>query len=219
MLAWKKLDGVSNISLSRSLFYRVQLDRNLREYRFLLQICELFYNSLLINPSDGSVRFTDFRSDRKLMWRVFEDFVREFYRREQSTYKVLDERKISWDGLGGATVEDIRHIPVMLADVLLESKDRRIVLDTKFYEAPLNYRYGTEKLRSANLYQMLTYLKNRQATRPPGPQHEGILLYAAVDRGLRMNVELNGFTVRIRSVDLSQNLSKIRREMLEIIGA
>ncbi len=38
--------------------------------------------------------------------------------------------------------------------------------------------------------QLLTCLRNREGNHPSGPRHEGILLYAAVDRSFRIDVEL-----------------------------
>ena len=62
----------------------------------------------------------------------------------------------------------------MEADVILESPERRIILDTKFYRDALarGRGSGTGKLHSNNLYQLLAYLRNRQATRPDGARHE-----------------------------------------------
>ena len=77
------------------------------------------------------------------------------------------------------------RIPVREADVILKSPERRIILDTKFYRDALARGRGsstgtaTGKMRSNNLYQPLAYLRTRQATRPDGARHEGILLYLA----------------------------------------
>ena len=50
------------------------------------------------------------------------------------------------------------------------------------------------------------YLRNRQATRPDGPRHEGILLYPQVGgQPLRAEVRLEGFRIQARTVDLNQD--------------
>ena len=76
---------------------------------------------------------------------------------------------------------DRARIPVMDADIILESPERRIILDTKFYRDALTRGRGpgAGKLHSNNLYQLLAYLRNRQATRPDGARHEGA---ASVER-------------------------------------
>ena len=113
-------------------------------------------------------------------------------------------------------------IPKMEADVILETADggigpRRIVLDTKFYLEALSGHYGVLKLRSAHLYQLLAYLRNREATMQPGPRHEGILLYPLTDAPLRADVRLEGFSIRARTIDLGQEWRQIHANMLDVV--
>ena len=84
--AYTKLDGVSVVPLNRRLFQQVQLDRNRRYYRFLLSICRLIHEQLLVDERSGEARFIDFSEER--MERLYEDFIIEFYRREQDRYRV-----------------------------------------------------------------------------------------------------------------------------------
>ena len=217
-LAYQKLQGVQTLRVTRQLFRRVQLDRNQRDYRFLLQVCQLIHDSLLIDERSGDVKFRDFRKDENEMWRLFEGFVLEFYRVEQDHYRVLGQRKVPWHGLEGRTATDEGFIPGMYADVVLESPARRIILDTKFYQEPLSKWHGAEKLRSGNLYQLLSYLENRQGSHPAGPYHEGVLLYAAVERSFHVDVTLRGFRIQARTVDLSRTWQEISRELLEVVG-
>ena len=78
---------------------------------------------------------------------------------------------------------------------------------------------GTGKLHSNNLYQLLAYLRNRQATRPDGARHEGILLYPQVGgETLRAEVWLEGFRIQARTVDLDQDWRMIHEEMLEVVA-
>jgi len=216
-LAHQKLAGIDLIRVTPRSFRRVQLDRNQRHYRFLLQICELALDSRVPQERGGGMEFRDVRRDKKRMWRLFEDFVRGFYGAEQVEYRVLSERGIAWDGLAGRTSLDEAYIPRMFADLLLESPSRRIILDTKFYGKPLTLRWETPKLRSSNLYQLLAYLENRQGRFPNGPQHEGVLLYAAVDRSIDIDVTLQGFRIQARTVDLSRPFPQIHRELLGIL--
>ena len=109
----------------------------------------------------------------------------------------------------------------MEADVILESPERRIILDTKFYRDTLarGRGSGTGKLHSNNLYRSLLYLRKRQATRPDGARHEGILLYPQVGaEPLRAEVWLEGFRIQARTVDLDQDWRLIHEEMLGVIG-
>lgn len=215
--AYTKLDGVSVVRLSRWLFQQVQLDRNRRYYRFLLSVCHLIHEQLLVDEQSGEARFTDFSEER--MEKLYEDFIIEFYRREQDRYRVNHQgRRIEWVNEG--TADDQRsRIPRMEADVILEGSDRRIIMDAKFYREALQSQYGGKpKMRSDHLYQLLAYLRNREATETPGPKHEGMLLYPVVDAQVAADLRLEGFPIRARSIDLAQDWRDIHDDMLALIA-
>ena len=219
--AYRRLDGVSRTRLKRNTFGQVQLGGNRRLYQFLLSVCRLLYESSVVDENTGRTAFRDFRRDEATMWALFEEFVTGFYEREQSVYRVNPGgRRVAWADKGWATEEDRTRIPVMEADVILDSPERRIIMDTKYYKDALarGRGSGTGKLHSGNLYQLLAYLRNRQATRPAGPKHEGILLYPQVGKPLRADIRLEGFRIQARTVDLNRDWRAIHGEMLATIG-
>lgn len=212
--AYRSMPGVSPLRLTRGAFTRVQLaGGNRRLYRFLLSVCWLIHESLVVDERIGRAVFRDFRRD-KTMWKLFEDFVIGFYRRERRDFTVRG-RGISWSGMEGTTETNRGLVPGMQADVILESKprERRIILDTKFYKTV----FSGGKLRSGHLYQLLAYLRNRQARHPVGPQHEGILLYAQSGERVKADIRLEGFSIKARTVDLNRDWREIHREMLAIL--
>lgn len=213
-LVYRKLDGITALRLTRRHFRRVQLDSNMRLYRFLIGLCLLLYDSVLVDDATGEARFVDFRREDATMWKVFEDFVVGFYDTEQTRYRVSPSRRIDWHDPRGP---DLDRVPVMEADLILESVERRIILDTKFYGSPFGGRVGG-KLHSANLYQLLAYLRNREGAHPDGAPHEGVLLYPTIQETVRVDVELGGFQVRARSVDLAKPWREVREELLGVIG-
>ena len=213
--AFVKLDGVRTIPLHRRLFQHVQLDRNRRYYRFLLSVCRLIHEQLLVDEGSGSVTFSAFSENR--MDRLYENFIINFYTREQSRYRVNHRgRVISWVDEG--TPERHRTvIPRMEADVILEGPHRRIIMDAKFYRHAFGGRVG-RKLHSGNLYQLLAYLRNREATGTPGPEHEGMLLYPTVGAPVAADVRLEGFRIQARSIDLAKDWRDIHTDMLALIA-
>ena len=232
--AYRRLDGISRTRLKRNTFGQLQLGGNRRLYHFLLSVCRLLYESSLVDETTGRATFRDFRRDEATMWALFEEFVTGFYQREQRVYRVNPGgRRIQWADPGWATDADRARIPVMDADVILESPERRIILDTKYYRDALargrgrgagigpasGTASGVGKLHSGNLYQLLAYLRNRQATRPDGAPHEGILLYPQVgDEALRADIRLEGFRIQARTVDLGRDWWLIHEEMLQTVG-
>lgn len=213
--AYTKLNGVRVLCLSRRLFRQVQIDRNRRYYRFLLSVCRLIHEQLLIDDQSGEVKFADFSEDR--MEKLYEDFIIGFYAREQDQYLINHQgRGIAWSD-EGTPDEHRSKLPRMEADVILEAPDRRIIMDAKYYREAFGGRYGG-KLHSDNLYQLLAYLRNREATNMPGPRHEGILLYPTVDEPVEATVCLEGFWIRARNIDLAQDWRNIHRDMLKLIA-
>ena len=219
--AYRRLDGVSRTRLKRNTFSQVQLGGNRRLYEFLLSVCRLLYESSVVEESTGRTIFRDFRSDEATMWALFEEFVTGFYQREQGVYRVNPGgRRIHWADARAEDDSNRARIPVMTADVILESHDRRIILDTKYYRDALARGRGSGigKLHSDNLYQLLAYLRNRQARSSGGPLHEGILLYPQVSEPLRASIRLEGYWIQARTVNLDRDWRHIHREMLETIG-
>ena len=219
--AYRRLDGVSRTRLKRNTFSQVQLGGNRRLYQFLLSVCRLLYESAIVDENTGHTAFHDFRRNEATMWALFEEFVTGFYEREQRIYRVNPGgRRINWTDADAETDTDRSRIPVMEADVILESPERRIILDTKYYRdaLALGRGSGTGKLHSRNLYQLLAYVRNRQGTSPGEPVHEGILLYPEVREPLRVDIRLEGFRIQARTVNLDRDWRHIHREMLETIG-
>ena len=219
--AYRRLHGVSIIHLRRNTFRQNQPGGNRRLYQFLLSVCWLLYENSFVNETSGQIPFRDFRRNEATMWALFEEFVTGFYKQEQEEFRVNPNgRGVKWAKKGWATDEDRARIPVMQADLILESPERRIIMDTKYYKDALagGRRFGKGKLHSGNLYQLLAYLRNRESNRPDGPRHEGILLYPEVGEPLRADIRLEGFRIQARTVNLHRDWRFIHNEMLETIG-
>lgn len=182
---------------------------------FLLNVCELLYRSSLPAPEvAGRSRFRDFRRDETLMARLFEQFVRNFYRLEQRRFRVLSET-IAWQAQAD-TAEALALLPAMITDTSLESAERKIILDTKYYAAALRPRYDQQKLISPHLYQLYAYLQNQPAQ--PGQRLEGILLYPAAAQALDVRYTLGGHPVRVVTINLAQPWQQIAADLLALMA-
>ena len=213
---YRKLDAVSEVPLTPSLFRTVRIHRNNRFYSFLLHLCRIIHENLLVNQEEGTAEFNDFREDEHQMGLLFQQFVRTFCERE-TDYKV-SAPKIDWFG-AEASETDLRHLPRMQTDIVLRSPERTIILDTKFYKDPLDRRYGGERAKAGHLYQIFAYVTNWTAgAEVGGPEPEGWLLYAAVDGGFDYRFELMGRPVRVCSVDLGQEWRGIERGLKGLVG-
>ena len=214
---YRKLDAVSDVPLTTSLFRTVRVHRNNRFYSFLLHLCRIIHENLLVNQEEGTAEFDDFREDEHQMGLLFEQFVRSFCARE-TDYKV-SAPTIDWFG-AEASETDLRHLPRMQTDIVLRSPARTIILDTKFYKNPLDTRWEGERVNAGNLYQIFSYVTNWTARADTGePEPEGWLLYAAVDGGFDYRFELMGRPVRVCSVDLGQEWRGIEEELKGLVGS
>ena len=90
-------------------FRRIMIHRNMRHYRFLLNVCELAHLACNATRQSGAFRFFDFEEER--METIFEDFVRNFCRKEQRKHTVSRDA-IPWD-LGHSTPGGLALLPGM----------------------------------------------------------------------------------------------------------
>ena len=181
---------------------------------FLLHVCELVWLLALPEPTPrGRRRFTDFRRDEALMARLFEQFTRNFFRREQRRYRVYAET-IAWQAAAGQP-GDLALLPTMLTDTTLDAPDRKIILDTKYYAAALRPRYDRQRLIAPHLYQLYAYLQNQRPA--PGQALEGILLYPAATQAVDVSYTLGGHPVRVVTLNLHQPWPGIAADLLRLV--
>jgi 5-methylcytosine-specific restriction enzyme subunit McrC len=213
LLRLKRLfSEVTDVSLTNALFRRVQLSRNNGNYDLLIKICELVHAALLPHPKGKRSRFSDILEDEKLMPRVFEAFVRNFFRAEQTEFSVASEY-IHWDAQA-LNAESARCLPAMRTDVTLRSRYRTIVIDTKYYPEALAENYGQKKIRSDHFYQMYAYLKNCKSQ---GTLPEGILLYPTTSQSLDLAFVMGGNKMRVKTLQLNQSWQKIHAELCDLL--
>jgi len=204
--------NVRDVPLRRSLFRRVQLHGNNAFYRFLMNICALVEQNLIAEEGGEGQRFRDFREDDARMGMLFERFVRTFYEHEQDRYRVSAPH-IQWDLDGPAP----SHLPSMRTDVVLQSQNRTIIIDTKYYAHTLQSHHGIQSYHSANLYQLFSYLKNAEAKGLDFEKAEGLLLYPTVSIDLNESFRAQGHRVRVCTVNLAQDWKAIHCDLLELV--
>lgn len=204
---------------SAATFRELRRQRPSSQEAFLLHVCELVWLTALPGPTAGGrSRFTDFRRDEVLMARLFEQFTRNFFRREQRHYRVYAET-IAWQA-EATQPHALDLLPTMLTDTTLEAPDRKIILDTKYYAAALRPRYDRQRLIAPHLYQLYAYLQNQQ----PAPEQalEGILLYPAghgpaATQDVDLRYTLGGHPVRVVTLNLHQPWPGIAADLLALI--
>lgn len=212
----QRLAEVDTIPLSSQDFRRVQIHSNNRFYRFLIKVCQIIDDAVLVEKGKDEYLFRNFIEDERAMRKVFQDFVFHFYRLHQSTYMVSRDR-FSWD-VEEMTSEVKSLMPMMETDITLKSSDHAIIIDTKFSNSALQRRYNKETLKSGHLYQLFSYLKNLEHRDPRYKESEGILLYPTTKDSINFSTKIQGHRVRVCTINLSQHSKDINKDLMGVLS-
>jgi len=211
-----RLNEVEDIPLNKTVFRRIQFHKNNSFYEFLLKICELVVYNLLPSEQKGQSKFRDFVRDEAQMAVLFEEFIRNFYKIEQTFYKVYRE-DIYWD-ISAKDEESMRYLPKMQTDISLESKNNKIIIDAKYYREALNVYYDQEKIKNENMRQISSYLDNLNKDVLVNKDCAGILLYPTVSKQLDINYKYHGHPISFKTINLNQDWHNIHKDMLRIVN-
>ena len=195
----------------------IRLQRHQSHYRLILAICKFILDNTVFNENRGVYEFLDFERDHQRMAALFERFVFNFYKRHLGPPWRVRSEDIRWQyEPGGIGVE---YLPKMQTDITIEGPDRKLIIDTKFYQDPLEGQWS-RRFHTANLYQLHAYLSNVARTdfHPRNPQAEGMLLYArTADAELpRLDARILGHRFRVESIDLDQPWKGIETALLAL---
>lgn len=208
--------NVSVRKITPLLFKEAKIYRNNRHYDFPLKVCQLIIENSIPAETAGTYKFHDFQKNDGKMSKIFEQFVLNFYRREQKVFKVTAGH-ISWQ-LNSEFEVDMGYIPNMRTDITLKNSIRKIIIDTKYYNKTLTSFYGKESLHASNLYQIASYLINQKNEDPITESVTGILLYPQTQQALDLRYTYFNHIVKVKTVDLYQDWQLIHNRLQEIIG-
>ena len=194
--------------------WNIRYDRNNQSYRMLVSVCYLVIKGLLQTNTDGSTRLMDF-IDEQRMCRLYEKFILEYYRKEHPEITARASQ-IPWqldDGFSDM-------LPVMQSDITLSKGNRTLIIDAKYYAHNTETQYDVHTLHSGNLYQIFTYVKNKDAEYGDAP-HEvsGMLLYAKTDEQIQPDhvYHMSGNKISVRTLDLNCSFSEIAIQLDYIV--
>lgn len=193
----------------------VEYNRNNQSYRMLIYICYLVVKGLLQTQTDGSTRLMDFLDEQR-MHRLYEKFILEYYRKEHPEI-CANASQIPWQ-----LDDDMSAmLPVMQTDIMLTQGEKTLIIDAKFYARTTQVQYDRHTLHSGNMYQIFTYVKNKEAEKRGEPHTvSGMLLYAKTDEDIFPDHEysMSGNKIEVRTLDLSGNFDSIRNQLDGIVS-
>ena len=193
--------------------WNFQYNRNNRSYQMIIAICYLVIKGLLQTQSDGSVKMMDFLDEQR-MSHLYEKFILEYYRRHFPQL-AASASQIAWQ----LDNENDGMLPVMKSDIMLQQSSTVLIIDAKYYSRNMQEQFGKQSYHSGNLYQIFTYVKNKEyELKDYEHTVSGMLLYAKTDDELQPDSEyvMSGNKIAVKNLNLDQDFSGISEENLLI---
>lgn len=191
--------------------WNVQYNRNNQTYRMLISVCYLVVKGLLQTQSDGSTQLMDFLDEQR-MCRLYEKFILDYYRKEYKDQITANASQIPWQ----LDNEENTMLPVMQSDIMLQHDNRVLIIDAKYYEHSTQVQFDKHTLHSSNLYQIFTYVKNKEyELRDREHKVSGMLLYAKTKEEVYPNnvYQMSGNQITVRTLDLNLPFSDIAKQL------
>ena len=95
-----------------------------------------------------------------------------------------------------------------------------LIIDAKYYTHTTQTQYDVHTLHSGNLYQIFTYVKNKDAGFGDQPHKvSGMLLYAATDGTIQPNhsYQMGGNRISVCTLDLNREFTEIAAQLNAIV--
>lgn len=186
--------------------------RNNSSYKFLINICYLVLEGMLMSDETGKIELNEF-IDNQRMSALYERFIFMYYRRHFPNYKI-SRAQIPWDTDDGI----IDLLPRMKSDIMVETPKKTLIIDAKYYGNSLatNSMFGNKTIHSNNLYQIYTYVKNQQANQ--NKEISGMLLYANTEGdNPDIDYRLGGNKISVKTLDLNCDFTYIASQLNKIL--
>ena len=192
----KKMLFFSNVDILEPTSIRwsfIRFQRNNQTYRMLISICQLIIEGMLITTDAG------------------EKFVLEYYSKHFPELSVRSSQ-IPW-----AVDDGIRTmLPVMQSDIHLQKGNTVLIIDAKYYSHTTQTQYDKHTLHSNNMYQIFTYVKNRDYEfGDEDHKVSGMLLYAKTDEEIQPDniYQMHGNQITVRTLDLNKPFAEIAEQL------
>ena len=212
MLFFSNVDTIDPTTIRWS---AIRFQRNNNTYRMLISLCQLILEGMLLTTESGEYKLASF-VDEQRMNRLYEKFILEYYAKE-CPQVTTTASQIPWaldDGIG-------TMLPVMQSDIMLTKDDTVLIIDAKYYTHTTQTQYDVHTLHSGNLYQIFTYVKNKDTGFGDKPHTvSGMLLYAATDEAIQPDnsYQMSGNKISVKTLDLNRDFLEIVAQLKAIVN-
>ncbi|MCL2047085.1 MAG: 5-methylcytosine-specific restriction endonuclease system specificity protein McrC [Defluviitaleaceae bacterium] len=210
MLFFTEIDTVELWSVA---WDSIKFNRSNNSYKIIIDVCYLVFKGLLVNESEGFLKFATFIEDRQMSL-LYEKFVLNFFKTECAAEVDAKSEFIDWYITSG---ESLSLLPKMKTDISLYSKkeSKLLIVDTKFYPNALQANFDHRTFISGHMYQIFSYVQNSRFS----SDVSGMLLYPTVDYTIDECVEISGKNIYVKTLNLNQDFEYIRKELMGICNA
>lgn len=198
----------------KSINWKIRFDRNNQTYKMLINICYLVINGLIHSEKIGEQKLMDFLDDQR-MSHLYEKFILNYYIKEHPEINA-SAPQIDWQIDEGLDF----LLPKMQTDVTLEHENKILIIDAKFYSTNTSQNYGKNIHHSDNLYQIFTYVKNKEVEmQGKDMEISGMLIYARTNESIQPDSDyvMSGNNISVKTLDLNQDFEIIKKQLDDIV--
>lgn len=199
----------------KSINWKIRFDRNNQTYKMIVNICYLVINGLIHSEKSGNIKLMEYLDDQ-LMSRLYEKFLLNYFDKEHH-YTFPESPNINWQVDEGFD----NFLPKMLTDVVLKYDNKILIIDAKFYSKNTIEHQGKNIHRTNNLYQIFSYVKNKDLElKESDKKVSGMLLYAKTNQMIQPDSDylIDGNIISVKTLDLNQDFSLIKRQLNNIVN-
>ena len=207
-------EGINVLEPSGIEWSRLYYQRNNRNYELLINICYFVLKGMLQTTDEGEYKMTTFSDEH--MSKLYETFIREYYRQHHVYLTEVKAGKIKWNIDGECSESMIRFLPEMKTDVMLRLNERILIIDAKYYGKTLQKNYDKQSIHSSNLYQIFSYVKNQDVGNTGNVS--GVLLYAKTVEDITPDCvfSMGGNRIGAKTLDLNVDFKVIAYQLDEL---
>ncbi len=195
----------------KNINWKIQYNQNNQSYQMLISICYLTIKGLLQTNSDGTTKLMDFLDEQR-MCKLYEKFILNYYKKQYAQIKTSSSQ-ISWD----LDDNESAMLPVMQSDIMLQYKEKTLIIDAKYYAHTMQTHYDIHTLHSNNLYQIYTYVKNFDKEKTGNVS--GMLLYAKTDELIlpQNSYQISGNKIIVDTLNLDCDFVEVKKQLDMIV--
>lgn len=214
LLAYAALSSVSDKITSGRELNVILLSARRSEYRLGLSIALLLKQSHLFGDRKSNYLFESPEiNDEVLFRRLYEKFLREFYKFNLSG-KVVGGRQYRW------SESSSKLVPLMQTDINIEDDSHVMVVDAKCTPRVTVGRSdlsSSHTLNSAHLYQMFSYMSHA-GKQSPGKRIGGLLIYPKYELCVDETIETQQGELRVVTVDFQCEWEQLSSGLIDLVA-